>query len=278
MAIKKAVVTGGSRGIGRGIAISLAKDGYDVAITYATKAEEAEQTAKSVEEYGRKCFIYQAFLEQDGVGPKIVEQAIEDLGGIDLLVNNAGLTITGSILDMPVADLDKLINLDFRNYILCAQVAARHMVKHKVKGNIISITSSRAQRAYPTDAIYGGLKAGLNRATESMALDLAPYGIRVNCVGPGAIRVRDEKQLSQPGEHIQSSFYENLGWRIPMQRVGLPEDIGNAVVFLASEKAAYITGFTLRVDGGLILPGMPERVIEDAKDMGWGYVKIDENV
>ena len=275
MAVKKAIVTGGSRGIGRGIAIALAKDGYDVAITYATKAEEAEQTAAAVAEYGRKCLLYQASLEEDGVGPRVVSQAIEDLGGLDLLVNNAGLTITGSILHMPVADIDKLINLDFRNYLLCAQVAARYMAAHQVRGNIISITSSRAQRAYPGDAVYGGIKAGLNRATESMALDLAPYGIRVNCIGPGAIRVRTDEQLAKPDERIKGSFYENLGWRIPMQRVGDPEDIGNAVVFLASEKAAYITGFTLRVDGGLILPGMPERVEEDAKDMGWGYVKID---
>ena len=133
------------------------------------------------------------------------------------------------------------------------------MKEHNIKGNIINITSSRAQRAYPEDCVYGGIKAAVNRASQSMALDLAPYGIRVNCVAPGAVCIRTPEQIKKEGRTDLEGFWE---------RNGTPEDIGNAVVFLASEKASYITGEVLRVDGGLILPGMPEKTEEGQNTWG----------
>ncbi len=268
MSIKKAIVTGGSRGIGRGIAIKLAEAGYDVAITYATAAASAEAVKETIEAMGRKCYIYQVDLSDCSKAQPFVRQAAKDLGGLDLLVNNAGLTLTGHIADMPVKKIDTLINLDFKSYLLCTQTAARYMVKRGIKGNIINITSSRGERAYPFDSIYGGVKAALNRAVQSMALDLAPYGIRINNVAPGATQVRTKEDLN-----IDHDPYAELASRIPLERVGTPEDIAEAILFLASEKASYITGITLRVDGGLILAGMPERMPPEGKityDVNWG--------
>lgn len=130
---------------------------------------------------------------------------------------------------------DLLFNLDFKNYILMMQAAARYMVRHKVRGSLVNITSSRGERAYAGDFLYGGLKAGLNRAIQSIALDLAPYGIRVNNVAPGATRVREKEELEAQG---QPDFWDDLGRKIPLERCGTPQDMGEAVAFLASEKAA----------------------------------------
>lgn len=273
---KKAIVTGASRGIGKGIALALAKEGYDVAISYASKKDAAEALARQIEEkYGQKCYYYQARMEDPGAGEKLFEQAVADLGGLDLLVNNAGLTICEPIQNITEEKLDHLLNLDFRSFVLMMRNATRYMIDHKIRGSIINITSSRGERAYPECGVYCGLKAGLNHAIKAFALDVAAYGIRINNVAPGATRVRTKEELAamesgtdadyfwrdeykDKSKPIESDFWDELGEAIPLCRAGTPEDIGNAVAFLASEKASYITGVTLRIDGGLILPGMPE--------------------
>jgi glucose 1-dehydrogenase len=261
---KKALVTGGSRGIGRGIALVMASEGYDLAITYSTKKEEAEETARVINrEYGRKCVVFQASMENEDTPCKLVEQAIGELDHLDVLVNNAGVTMTESITELTIEKMNFLINLNFKAYLLAAQAAAKHMIHRQIKGNIINITSTRGSRAYPGDAVYGGLKAAIIRATESIALDLAPYHIRVNCIAPGATQVLNSKEADRHSEIF--------GQRIPLGRVGLPYDVGNTVVWLASDKASYITGINIRVDGGLILPGMPECAVKE--NDGWGAVK-----
>ena len=280
METKKAIITGASRGIGKGIAFSLAAAGYDVAISYHSKAEEAVAVQKEIErKYGVRCFVFCAKLEDPGAGVKLFEEAVQKLGGLDLMVNNAGVTVFENIFDMTEETLDFLISLDFKNYLLMTREAARYMAKRRIKGNIINITSSRGERAYPGDAIYGGLKAGLNRAIQSIALDMAPYGIRINNVAPGAICIRTKEEIENDPElnkKVPMDFWDKLGNRIPMQRSGTPADIAEAVVWLASEKASYITGTTLRVDGGLILPGMPELIDETGADKGWGYTQPKE--
>lgn len=265
---KKAIVTGASRGIGRGIALCLAKAGYDVAFSYVSRAEEAREVERQLTVLGARAYGFQAALEEPGAGVKLFEQAANALGGIDLLVNNAGVTKFEHILDLTEEVFTFLVNLDFMNYIYMMQAAARHMVSHGVQGNLINITSSRGERAYPGDCIYGGLKAALNRAVQSIALDLAPHGIRVNNIAPGATQIRTREELEKEGLADNAAFWETLSGRIPAGRCGTPEDIGAAVVFLASEQAGYITGTTLRIDGGLILPGMPER--PDADMAHWG--------
>ena len=273
---RKAIVSGGSRGIGRGIARVLASRGYDVAFSYANKRDIAEATARNIEkEYGVKCHFFEAHLETHDGYKAFFDAAVEALGGLDVLVNNAGLTICDPIYNITDEHLDHLLFLDFRTNVMMMREATRYMIKHGVKGAIINITSSRGERAYPECGTYCGLKAGLNHAIKAYALDVAPDGIRINNVAPGSIRVRSKEELyaiTEPDDSdyfwrdeyadkskpVTRDFWDDLGEQIPLGHTGRPEDIGNAVAFLVSDQAGYITGETLRVDGGLILPGMPE--------------------
>jgi len=256
-----ALVTGGSRGIGKGIALVLAREGYDLAITYATAADEDRETAELVRKAGRRCFVYQASLEEAAVSSAIVQAAINDLGHLDLLVNNAGLTRRGSLRTVTVEQLDLIYQLNWRAPLLCAQAAANHMIANNIRGSIINIASTRGIRAYPDDHYYGGMKAALIRASESMALELSRYGIRVNVIAPGATLVRGDTSREQAGK---------VGWsaKVPLGRYGTPEEVGHLAAYLASEQAGYITGAVVKIDGGLILPGMPE---DPSPEAGYGW-------
>ncbi|MCR2823016.1 SDR family NAD(P)-dependent oxidoreductase [Lederbergia panacisoli] len=257
---KTVLVTGASRGIGKGIALKMASHGYDVAITYRSEKEEAEEVAHSIEkDYGRKCIIFQADLSDEDTAKKLVGKTIEEFRYLNVLVNNAGLTIKSTLAEMEIEKINFLLNLNLKAPFLLMREAVRHMKEEKISGNIINIASTRGKRAYPDDAVYGGTKAALIRATESVALECAPYGIRVNCIAPGATRVRAGND----------QFYEKLGNKIPLKRLGTPEDIGQAAAWLVSDQASYITGETIKIDGGLILPGMPEDVSPEA-GYGWG--------
>jgi len=270
---KKAIITGASRGIGKGIAIELAARGYDVVFSYNSAPMEAEKVEKELsEKYGVFCKCFQASMEKEGDGLEFFHKAVGELGGVDVFVNNAGVTRFENILDMTPDVLELLINLDLKNYIWMMHAAAKYMYEHGVKGSIINITSSRSERAYPGDGIYGGCKAALNRAIQSFALDVAPYGIRINNVAPGATQVRQKDEVPLEKKDILG-VYENLGKRVPLGRMGIPADIAKAVAFLISEEASYITGITLRVDGGLILPGMPEVVSPEDINNPWGHIK-----
>jgi NAD(P)-dependent dehydrogenase (short-subunit alcohol dehydrogenase family) len=263
-----ALITGGSSGIGQGIAQVLAEEGYDIAITYGKNAGGAEKTRNDVEAQGRRCFAYQAFLQEADAPERAVKQAVSDLGHIDLLVNNAGHSPFKPLLLSSAKDMDDLYALNYRGYLLAAGAAARHMVLNGVRGSIIFITSSRAERAYPYDCLYGGLKAALKRSCESLALELSPFGIRVNCVAPGATQVREGRDGSHDG------FTE----RIPAGRLGTPRECGHIVAFLASYKASYITGVTVRIDGGLILPGLPEWDFGRKSGRGWSRPEINDDL
>ncbi len=249
---KTAVVTGASHNIGQGIAIVLAEYGYDLAITYRSNEEGARDTERVVKDLGRKCYVYQSALDLAQSPQELMDKAHKDLGKIDLLVCNAANPgFRCSILTATPEMVDNIYASNYRNYITCAGAAARYMVADKTEGNIIFITSTRAEAAYVDDYLYGSLKAAIKRATESIALDLSSYNIRVNCVAPGAV------WQPRPGmeEHMKSPFVTES---IPLHRVGTPREIGEAVAYVASDKAAYMTGTTVRLDGGLILPGMME--------------------
>ena len=251
---KCAFVTGGSHGIGEGIVRVLAKKGYDVAFTYKSRVEEAAVVAEHVRAEGRRCFCYQASLEEKEVPAEVTRRAIVDLGRLDLLVCNAGWSLRNLVTTVDADFIDKVYSLNFRSYILCANVAARYMRENEIKGSIIFISSTRGSSVHPDDSIYGGLKAGLNRACQSIALELARFGIRCNAVAPGATAINgdyDDPDMKMTRQWSVSS-------KIPLQRMAHPYEIGNAVAYLASEQAAYITGNILNVDGGLKLPGMPE--------------------
>lgn len=269
---KKAIVTGGSSGIGRGIVYALAKEGYDVAFSYWSKPENAKKVVGELEQScpeGR-FFCFEAELSADGAGKAFFQKAVEALNGLDLMVNNAGVTILERIFDLTEEHMDYLIRLLFRNYVILMRESARYMAARQIRGNIINISSVRGVSAHPGDLVYGGIKAALNRACQSAALDTAPYGIRVNNILPGATRrfTPEEESKADPA-HLEKIAF--LSKRIPLERYGTPEDIANAVLFLASEKASYITGISLVVDGGLSLPGLAETALE--AESGWGRVK-----
>jgi glucose 1-dehydrogenase len=258
MVDKTALITGGSRGIGRGIAMALAADGYDLAISHWNDHIQAEQVMQIISQIpGRKCFIFYGNLENEAEPDRLVKEAIKALGRIDVLVNNAGITIFNDMKNMELQQMNKLMNLNLRAPLLLMQSVGKYMIQAGIHGSMINITSSRAERAYPGDAVYGGLKAALARSVQSIALEFSEYGIRVNCIAPGAISTTEER----------AAYFQKLGEKIPLKRPGMPEDIGQAAVWLASDHSSYITGTTIRVDGGLILPGMPETI---DNDIGWG--------
>lgn len=280
MSRKKALITGGEYGIGRGIAIALADEGYDIAFSYFPGMQNSKKAVKKTKEIlyekGVECWAYPIDLSKKESAKKLFELSLADMGTLDVLINNAGVNKPRSLQDISEENLDYLLNLDLRAYIILMQNAARYMIDNGIKGNIINVSSSRGERAYPKAGIYCGIKAALNHMAEAFALEVASYGIRINNVAPGAVRVRsndelldmesaseteyywDEEFLKSP-KAVEKNFWNQLNSKVPLKRVGLPSDIGNAVAFLISDKASYITGFTLRVDGGLNLPGMPER-------------------
>ena len=246
---KTAIITGGSGRIGHGLAVVLAGHGYDLAITYARNAEGARRTCREVEALGRRCFVYQAWLNQPEVPARIVAQARKDLGRLDLIVCNAGTDSRASILTATAEDMDRIYTSNFRAYCLCAGAAARHMVQDGTAGSILFISSTRGQQAYPDDFIYGSQKAAVDRACRSLALELSRYNIRVNTISPGA--VWSDEAITTEHPFVSQS--------IPLHRTGTPRDMGELAAFLAdSDRAGYITGEVIRVDGGLILPGMME--------------------
>jgi len=285
---KKAIVTGGAIGMGRGIALVLAEEGYDIAFScYNEGPETLEATMKMLQERGAQAWYFQADLSKQEGPKEFFEKAVECLGGLDLMVNNAGVNIPLPLQDITEDNFNYLVSLDLRAYVMMMHYAARYMIDHGIQGSLINVSSSRGERAYANAGIYCGIKSCLNRMAEAFALDLAPYRIRVNNVAPGATRVRTDDELrtmthggatdyfwskeflEKPELIKDRDFWDLLGPRIPLGRVGTPEDIGRAIAFLASEKAGYITGVTLRVDGGLILPGMPEDPSMASGEKGW---------
>jgi NAD(P)-dependent dehydrogenase (short-subunit alcohol dehydrogenase family) len=249
--MKKAFITGASRGIGRGIALRLAQDGYDVAFTYHSEVSDAVSLAKEILSLGRACFYYQAELQESDVPEKVTAQAIHDLGGIDVLICNAGKAKFTSIQTLDIETIDFEYQLNFRSYLLCTKVAVNYMIEHQIEGKIIFISSTRGFRAYRNDAVYGALKAALIRSVQSLAIELSDHHITVNGIAPGATQVRD---LESDDILVQG----HIPKLVPLKRKGHPRDVASLVSFLVSDECNYITGETIKVDGGLILYGPNE--------------------
>ncbi|MCL6443983.1 MAG: SDR family oxidoreductase [Alicyclobacillus sp.] len=263
---RNALVTGASRGIGEGIAMALAEAGYDIVFCHHHDNANAARVKEVIEsKYGRRCEWLEGDLSTETFPSELFQFAAAKLGTIHVLINNAGQSLFEPILDLTLETTNRLFGLNYRAPLLLMQAVASHLIQRNMPGSIVNVASTRGFRAYPEDAVYGGLKAALIRSTESIALDLAPYGIRVNCVAPGAIQVDPSERATR--------FYETLGKRIPLGRAGTPTDIGRAVAWLVSDQASYVTGTTLRVDGGLILPGMPEHVPDGYGNYGWGVMR-----
>lgn len=245
-----ALVTGASRGIGRGIAAALAEDGWDVAINHYQDEAEAEHTAAIVRERGRRAWVFDADVGFSRPVDAMFEGLLAAAGGLDLLVNNAGVQTWAPLMDLREEDWDRVIRTNLKGTFLCTQRAARIMAAKG--GCIVNIGSGCNKIPFPNLVDYTVSKGGIDNLTMSAALELARFGIRVNCVAPGAI-LTDRTRRELP------DYAGTWGSLTPLGRVGFPEDIAAAVVFLASPKASYITGQTLYVDGGLFVqPPWPQ--------------------
>lgn len=245
---KVALVTGGSRGIGRGVALALAQAGADVAINYVASEQEAEKVAGEVKNFGRRSMIVRADVSQKKEVEFMVGEVINKLGRIDILVNNAGILSYEPFLEMKEETWDRMINVNLKGQFLVAQLVARQMVEKKISGkiiNIASIASGQVGTGFPNLAHYCASKGGVVAMTEAMALELGPQKINVNAIAPGAIET-DMTKGSLTDEKVKQGFL----MRIPKGRIGKPEDIGAMAVFLASDESDYCTGAVFYVDGG----------------------------
>jgi len=242
---KKALVTGGSRGIGRGIALALAKQGADMAINYHSNLEEAEKVVAEIKALGRDAFAIQADVSNSQSVIKMFEEIKTKWGKLDILVNNAGIVQFAAFEELTEEQWDQVLDTNLKGQFLCSQQAIKLMGKGGRIINIASIASGGVGVGFSHIAHYTASKGGVVALTENMALDLAQKGINVNAIAPGVI----ETDMTR-GMLTDEATKAGLMARIPKGRVGKPEDIGAAVAFLASDEVDYITGTVLYVDGG----------------------------
>lgn len=242
---KKALVTGGSRGIGQGIALALAKQGADVAINFHSKAQEAEVVVAAIKALGRDSFAVQADVANLNSLNQMFEQIKNKWGKLDILVNNAGILQFKPFEQILPEDWDQMINTNLRGQYFCAQQALKLMSQGGRIINIASISSGGVGIAYPQISHYTTSKGGVVGMTEALAVELGPKGINVNAIAPGGIETDMTKGMMSDEKTKQAMISQ-----VPKGRMGRPEDIGAAAAFLASTEADYITGAVLYVDGG----------------------------
>jgi NAD(P)-dependent dehydrogenase (short-subunit alcohol dehydrogenase family) len=240
---KSVLVTGAGTGIGHGIALECARAGANVVFHYASSSAQAHQTVDELRGAGAKAQAVRADLSKVDECRRLVEEAADFLGGLDILVNNAGVTREVPFLETTEDTFNVLFNLNIRGYFFCAQQAVRHMLQ-RGGGAMLNISSGQAIVGIPGHAAYAATKGAIISFTREISIELAPKRIRVNALGPGLIEV--------PGlvERIPNYTRERGARQIPWGRVGFPEDIGRAAVFLVSDAAEFITGQMLYVDGG----------------------------
>lgn len=242
---KVAVVTGASRGIGRAIAVALAREGADVVINYAGRAEAARDTAEEVRDQGRESLVVQADVADAKQVEAMMKATMEKFNRIDILVNNAGIARDSLLLRMKEENWDAVLDVDLKGAFNCTKAAARPMLKAK-KGRIINIASVVGLTGNTGQANYSAAKAGLIGFTKSVAKELASRNITVNAVAPGFIATEMTSEL-------EKKVKEEMLSRIPRGRLGTPEDVASLVVFLAGDAADYITGQVIAVDGGMTM-------------------------
>lgn len=244
MSKKIAFVTGGSKGVGRGIAYGMAAAGWDLVINYHSDVAGAEETQAKVGAMGQKCLILGGNVGVKAEAEKMFESIVSEYGQLDCMVNNAGRQTWAPLLELKEEDWDKTITTNLKGSFLCTQLAAGIMKDQPGGGSIINIGSGANKQPFMNLVDYCASKGGLDQLTRVSACELGQYGIRVNCVGPGAIEIERTKEESPNYAATWSAI-------TPMARVGKVEDVAAAVVFLADDKAEFITGQTLYVDGGL---------------------------
>lgn len=244
---KVAIVTGAATGIGQAIATAFANEGAAVVVDYVGQGDRADETIRRIETAGGRAIGVEADVSDQAQVRILVEQAVAKFGRLDILVNNAGIEFKHPFLEFPIDLWHKVIEVDLTGPWLCAQVAAQQMVKQGGGGRIINISSVHEDLPMPTNAPYCAAKGGLRMLMRTIAVELAPHQITVNNIGPGAIYTPIDKEIeNDPG------IEKELLGEIPLGRWGRPEEVAELAVYLASDAAAYITGSTHFIDGGML--------------------------
>ena len=255
---QKALVTGGSSGIGKAIAIELGKAGADVVVNYVSGASEAQKVAAEIQKSGSRALAFQADVSREDQVLAMFEKMKSELGTVDILINNAGLQRDAPFLDMTLDQWNQVINVNLTGQFLCAREAVREFKRRGVvpevscaAGKIICMSSVHEIIPWAGHVNYAASKGGVMLMMKSIAQEVAPYRIRVNSISPGAIRTPINTDAWQTPE-----AYEALMTLVPYKRIGEPEDIARAAVWLASDQADYVNGTSLFIDGGMTLyPG-----------------------
>lgn len=242
---KIALVTGASRGIGRAIALHLAESGADVVVNYAGSEGAAEEVVKEITALGRRSMKIKADVKDSAQVEEMVKQVVEEFGRLDILVNNAGITRDNLIMRMKEDEFDEVIATNLKGVFNCLKAVTRPMMKQR-SGRIINISSVVGSLGNPGQVNYAAAKAGVIGMTKTAAKELASRGITVNAIAPGFI-------VTDMTDQLQGETRDQLLRQIPLARLGQPEEIAKAVRFLASDDAAYMTGETLHIDGGMYM-------------------------
>jgi NAD(P)-dependent dehydrogenase (short-subunit alcohol dehydrogenase family) len=253
---KLVLVTGAGTGIGQGIALAAARAGADMALHYASSAGGALDAASKIKALGRRAAAIQGDLTCVAECRRVVDEAAAFLGGLDGIVNNAGVTLTADFLGVSEEQFDRIYNLNVRGQFFCAQQAVRHMIQRGEKlrgapekawagGSVVNISSVHGLAGCPGHSVYAGTKGAINAFSRELAIELLPAHIRVNVIAPGTIEVPSYWR-------VQPDYTRELGnWMVPWGRVGLPADVAHLAVYLLSDASEFMTGQVLYLDGGL---------------------------
>jgi len=254
---KVALVTGGARGIGRGIALTLAGEGAKVAVNYRTRADAAEEVVGRIREQGGGAEAFQADVGSYADVEGMVARVLERFGRIDILVNNAGIVSRKPILEVPLEEWDRVVHTNFYGCFHCSRLVGQHMLARGGGGKIVSISSIHGRVAKASLGPYCSTKAAIDMFSKQLAVELAPHKINVNVVASGTITTDINIPLYKSTKPEDIALRQAVLSRVPWGVIGDPEDIGRAVAFLASDAARYITGAVLYVDGGYTAEGTP---------------------
>ena len=242
---KTALVTGASRGIGKKIALQLGEEGYNVVVNYAGNKEKAEEVVSEIKTFGVDAFAIQANVSEQDEVKAMIKEILNQFGTIDVLVNNAGITRDNLLMRMKQNEWDDVINTNLKGVFNCVQAVTRPMLKQK-SGRIINLSSVVGSVGNPGQINYVATKSGVEGMTKTFARELASRGITCNAVAPGFI-------VSDMTDQLSDELKEQMKSQIPLDRFGEDSDIAHTVAFLASEKANYITGQTIHVNGGMYM-------------------------
>ena len=243
---KTALVTGSSRGIGRGIAMRFAQEGADVIINYIGSRSAAEEALGDVEAAGARGALLQADVSSVAQVSELVEESVRTFGGLDILVNNAGVELHAPFWEVTEADYDKVMAVNLKGAFFAAQAFTRYLRNAKRPGRIINVSSTHEDLAFPNFAAYCASKGGMRMLARTLAVELGPLGITINNIAPGAIETPINTTLLNDPAKLSALLRQ-----IPLGRLGQPADVAAIAAFLASDDAAYVTGATFYVDGGL---------------------------